>query len=70
VPSNGPERLIGHTREGCHRPDRPYEPASTTTQSFASGAIAMLGQKCSDELEPSSQTTPKTTLVSIDPSGF
>src|SRR5215467_7456198 len=32
-----------------------------------SGAIAMLGEKCSDELEPSSQIAPKATLASIEP---
>jgi hypothetical protein len=30
----------------------------------------MLGEKCSDELEFSSQIAPKATLASIEPSGF
>jgi hypothetical protein len=47
------ERLIGPTCEGCHRPDRPYGRHRQQPSPLRSGAIAMLGEKCSDELEHS-----------------
>jgi hypothetical protein len=58
------ERLTGHACEGC-RPN-----GTGTPVPLHSGAIAMLGEKCPDELEPSSQIVPHATLASIEPSGF